>query len=479
MANTATSPGGDGGESGGSVREQDRYLPIANISRIMKKALPPNGKIGKDAKDTVQECVSEFISFITSEASDKCQKEKRKTVNGEDLLWAMSTLGFEDYLEPLKVYLARYREGDNKGSGKSGDSNNRDAAGGVSGEELPHLLVHLDYTELVRLEVASELFRDKEQLQHDQFPISVLQKIKNFKSTMDSQEAAAREKVDFSQLVRDKESEWNHRRSLAWDSAFFTTPGVLDHEELFGSLKLGENEIDENQKDFIKKTILPCVSSDIATRPSFAWDNAFLTEPVNNGFTSNTQPRNSADSMTTTTEGSRFSVSSIELDLFNELRASLSNVKQTGAQEIQRKLPDGNKRAKWYKLKSQRLSLIPQPKAYTPSSSSSLSSSVSTSLIPRQAKPEKKVVPSELGNKGSNSIIRSSYSGYKGKDLTSSSSGLRLPLPKMGFFDSENEGDKENKEPNASANRRRRHKSKLGTLSPQETPNVLGQRKTR
>ena len=55
------------------------------------------------------------------------------------------------------------------------------------------------------------------------------------------------------------------------------------------------------------------------------------------------------------------------------------------------------KRAKWYKLKSQRLSLIPQPKAYTPSSSSSLSSSVSTSLIPRQAKPEKKVVPSELG----------------------------------------------------------------------------------
>ena len=43
-------------------------------------------------------------------ASDKCQKEKRKTVNGEDLLWAMATLGFEDYLEPLKVYLARYRE---------------------------------------------------------------------------------------------------------------------------------------------------------------------------------------------------------------------------------------------------------------------------------------------------------------------------------------------------------------------------------
>ncbi|XP_010554540.1 PREDICTED: nuclear transcription factor Y subunit B-1 [Tarenaya hassleriana] len=136
---TPTSPAGDGGESGGSVREQDRSLPIANISRIMKKALPPNGKIGKDAKDTVQECVSEFISFITSEASDKCQKEKRKTVNGDDLLWAMATLGFEDYLEPLRIYLQRYREleGDNKGSAKGGDSSNRDGAGGFPGQDMP------------------------------------------------------------------------------------------------------------------------------------------------------------------------------------------------------------------------------------------------------------------------------------------------------------------------------------------------------
>lgn len=54
--------------------------------------------------------MSEFICFITSEASDKCKQEKRKTINGEDLLWAMSTLGFDKYVEPLKVYLAKYRE---------------------------------------------------------------------------------------------------------------------------------------------------------------------------------------------------------------------------------------------------------------------------------------------------------------------------------------------------------------------------------
>ena len=56
------------------------------------------------------QCVSEFISFITSEASDKCKKEKRKTINGEDILWAMSTLGFDEYIEPLKTYLGKYRQ---------------------------------------------------------------------------------------------------------------------------------------------------------------------------------------------------------------------------------------------------------------------------------------------------------------------------------------------------------------------------------
>ncbi|GFP85688.1 nuclear transcription factor y subunit b-7 [Phtheirospermum japonicum] len=76
----------------------------------MKKVIPGNGKISKDAKETVQECVSEFISFVTGEASDKCQREKRKTINGDDILWAIMTLGFEDYVNPLKLYLTKYRE---------------------------------------------------------------------------------------------------------------------------------------------------------------------------------------------------------------------------------------------------------------------------------------------------------------------------------------------------------------------------------
>lgn len=135
----SSAPADDSGdERGGNVREQDRFLPIANISRIMKKALPPNAKIAKDAKETVQECVSEFISFITSEASDKCSKEKRKTINGDDLLWAMSALGFEEYVEPLKMYLHKYREGEKASLAKQG----QDANGMKKEESQPQSLMY-------------------------------------------------------------------------------------------------------------------------------------------------------------------------------------------------------------------------------------------------------------------------------------------------------------------------------------------------
>lgn len=120
--------GGGGHEPQGELREQDRFLPIANVARIMKKSIPSSqGKIAKDARECVQECVSEFISFITSEASDRCQAEKRKTINGEDILFAMSNLGFDNYVEPLKLYLQKYREA------MKGDKGGAGAVGGIEG----------------------------------------------------------------------------------------------------------------------------------------------------------------------------------------------------------------------------------------------------------------------------------------------------------------------------------------------------------
>jgi histone H3/H4 len=76
----------------------------------MKQAVPPSTKLAKDAKETVQECVSEFISFITSEAAEKCLLEKRKTIGGEDVLYAMTSLGFDNYAAVMRVHLAKLRQ---------------------------------------------------------------------------------------------------------------------------------------------------------------------------------------------------------------------------------------------------------------------------------------------------------------------------------------------------------------------------------
>ena len=60
--------------SSASMTKAERYdiydaniRNFAPVARIMKNALPENAKIAKEAKECMQECVSEFISFITSE----------------------------------------------------------------------------------------------------------------------------------------------------------------------------------------------------------------------------------------------------------------------------------------------------------------------------------------------------------------------------------------------------------------------------
>jgi histone H3/H4 len=84
-------------------------LPISNISRLMKKALPKQAKVSSSAKDLIQACCIEFISFLTSEANDKCLLEKRKTINGDDILFAMKQLGFDEYDTVCRIWLSRYR----------------------------------------------------------------------------------------------------------------------------------------------------------------------------------------------------------------------------------------------------------------------------------------------------------------------------------------------------------------------------------
>nr|VDD56533.1 unnamed protein product [Brassica oleracea] len=99
--------------------EQDQYLPIASVTRIMRNAF------GYDRK---------YISFVTAEASDTCQSERRTTITAGDMLSAMSNLGFEDYVEPLNVFIHRYRLSEtDRGCSLRGETSSFDPAYGGSG----------------------------------------------------------------------------------------------------------------------------------------------------------------------------------------------------------------------------------------------------------------------------------------------------------------------------------------------------------
>ena len=90
-------------------QENQWTLPISSVLRLMRQVVPKNAKISDDAKEAVRSCVCEYIGIITDESNERCHKEQRKTITSDDLIWAMSSLGFDNYAELLNVYLQRVR----------------------------------------------------------------------------------------------------------------------------------------------------------------------------------------------------------------------------------------------------------------------------------------------------------------------------------------------------------------------------------
>lgn len=62
----------------GPLQYQNTLLPLATVSKIIEQTLPEHGKIANDAIEFIRECVTEFILFITSEASVTLVAHKAK-----------------------------------------------------------------------------------------------------------------------------------------------------------------------------------------------------------------------------------------------------------------------------------------------------------------------------------------------------------------------------------------------------------------
>lgn len=47
--------------------ERDTCLESENVSRIIKRNIPSHGKVTKETKDAISNCVCDFIRYITCE----------------------------------------------------------------------------------------------------------------------------------------------------------------------------------------------------------------------------------------------------------------------------------------------------------------------------------------------------------------------------------------------------------------------------
>ncbi|KAF3433849.1 hypothetical protein FNV43_RR24952 [Rhamnella rubrinervis] len=145
------------------------------------------------------------------------------------------------------------------------------------------------------------------------------------------------------------EHKYNVRQSLAWDSAFFTSPGVLEPEELFQTMNYQSMDNAVHILRHEEEILLPSESLESESesrfdkcdlRKSLAWDNAFFTNAgvldpeelsiVNKGFKKHETrlPRIQEDVWRSTESNSTIdsggsSLSSLEIDLFEDIRSSI------------------------------------------------------------------------------------------------------------------------------------------------------------
>ncbi|KAK4316049.1 hypothetical protein Pmani_012754 [Petrolisthes manimaculis] len=91
-------------------RPEDLNLPNAVITRIIKDSLPEGVAIAKEARSAIAKAASVFVLFTTSSANNLAQKNKKKTVNAQDIFNALTEMEFEKFIEPLQESLEVHKK---------------------------------------------------------------------------------------------------------------------------------------------------------------------------------------------------------------------------------------------------------------------------------------------------------------------------------------------------------------------------------
>ncbi|CAG0900852.1 unnamed protein product [Darwinula stevensoni] len=90
---------------------EDLNLPASVVNKIIKESLPDGVIVSKDAKIAVGRAASVFVLYAATSANQVVTSQKRKTMTGQDVLKAMDTMGFPEFINPLKEYFEVFKKG--------------------------------------------------------------------------------------------------------------------------------------------------------------------------------------------------------------------------------------------------------------------------------------------------------------------------------------------------------------------------------
>ena len=93
-----------------SHSDPENLFPKTTILRLMRKSGIKDMSISDEALFEVQKHATSFISFITSEANEKCTREKRKTLGGDDIVHAFDSMGFDEYAKVIRSLNYKLRQ---------------------------------------------------------------------------------------------------------------------------------------------------------------------------------------------------------------------------------------------------------------------------------------------------------------------------------------------------------------------------------
>ncbi|OQR81020.1 hypothetical protein ACHHYP_16850 [Achlya hypogyna] len=102
-------------------------LPLGNVTRVAKAALPGKAGLTKEGKDLLQTAAGIFVLYLTSAADDECKTKGRQTISANDVFKALEDVDFGQFVAPTADFLQRFKANAKKPKAKV--ANNADDDG--------------------------------------------------------------------------------------------------------------------------------------------------------------------------------------------------------------------------------------------------------------------------------------------------------------------------------------------------------------